>query len=126
MDQLKIEAIGSKLFINGSRGSWDVMLHIRLLGQNDAHAYPVRLERGRGAFTKITLRDNARNLRDSVQIALMIGQAPIYAQLRINDRTAVVSFRGFDFQTHWKIPQNASLLVPRWHIDLKTTNQERT
>jgi len=123
--QLKIEAIGSKLFIEGERGAWDVVLHIRLAGQDDAHTYPVRLESGCIVFSNINHRDNARNVRDRVQIALILGEAPVYAQLRLKDRTAVVSFRGLDFQTQWRIPRNASLLVPRWQADPQTTNQEK-
>jgi hypothetical protein len=89
LPQLEIESIGSRLFVVGERGEWDVTLHIRLKGQKEyAQSCSVRLERGRGAFTNVKFRDEARRLRDNIQFALAQGDTPVY--VRVPCRAIVV------------------------------------
>jgi hypothetical protein len=136
MTELEIESIGSRLFVVGERGEWDVTLDIRVKGQKEyAQSCSVRLERGRGAFTNIKFRDEARMLRDNIQFALAQGDTPVYVRVPCraivvpeeyaaehrekfpffpNLTTAQVLIQGSDFQVLWKIPQSVPEMMPKW------------
>jgi hypothetical protein len=137
LKQLEIESIGSKLYVTGWRGEWDVLMHIKLVGQ-PPQPCSVGLNPHRA---EIKFRDAAREVRDRIQCALARGDVRVYATVRVNapkkyvaqhpetfpfpnKSVAIVSFRASDFQAQWLPPQSVPAMIRRAQINPTTTNQE--
>jgi hypothetical protein len=147
----RVEAIGSKLFVTGRRctldrqydierpklvdGGWTVWLDVQFKGigsqRCEVRPYP--------NFTALPLREDARTLRDQIQIMLAQRSALIYVPVSLptypskryiathpplfpftNKEWAAIPINPADFAGTWKMPRSMPQMFPRKEKTMRT------
>ena len=95
----KVTALGTKVYVTGTRNHWDVQIPMSLDGE--AGMFSVRTQADQD-FMWYMMREDARKARDFVLWDLAKG-TPLYV---VNKQAEVIaSFRSSDFYNqHWEIP----------------------